>query len=83
MVRLGGGTLAADVAREGLLARVRAHVLGQVVRAVERLAADFARVLLVLLVLAEVAHAVRLAQELHAAHVARVSLKLKRAETNK
>lgn len=77
VVGLGGGALAADVAREGLLARVRAQVLGQVVRAVERLVADLARVLLVLLVLAEVAHAVRLAQELHSAHVARVRLQFK------
>lgn len=81
MVGLGGGALAADVAREGLLARVRAQVLGQVVRAVERLVADLARVLLVLLVLAEVAHAVRLAQELHAAHVARVRLEFKMERT--
>jgi len=48
VVRLGGGALAANVARERFLAGVGAQVLCQVVRPVESLAADLAGVLLIL-----------------------------------
>ena len=72
VVGLVAGRLAADVAGEGARARVHLHVLGQVVAAVEGLAAlgHLARVLLGHLVLAHVALAVVLADELAAAVVA-------------
>lgn len=74
VVGLVAGRLAADGAGEGARAAVHLHVLGQVVGAVERLAAlrHLAHVLLGRLVLAHVALAVVLADELAAAVVARV-----------
>lgn len=74
VVGLVAGRLAADVAGEGPRAAVHLHVLGQVVAAVEGLAAlgHLAHVLLGHLVLAHVSLAVVLADELAAAVVARV-----------
>lgn len=72
VVRLGGGRLAADVAREGPLAGVYPLVLRQVVLPVELAVADLARVVLFRFVLARVPDPVVLADELAAAVVAGV-----------
>lgn len=72
VVRLGGGSLAADVAREGPLPGVYPLVLRQVVLAVEFAATDFARVIFVHLVLPGVPDPVVLSNELTPAVVAGV-----------